>query len=137
MILNSAEQASIFILHSVHDIENIFINLIKSIEMKESTIDSAFSPSYDILPSLVFENEDEVGVQIVLQNMYTLRQLYEASKRRENGKSADKRKIIIYGLSLNNEIYETLFSKYDFIEFKYLNTEDFLNSINNGGTGNE
>ena len=105
--------------------------------MKESTIDSAFSPSYDILPSLVFENEDEVGVQIVLQNMYTLRQLYEASKRRENGKSADKRKIIIYGLSLNNEIYETLFSKYDFIEFKYLNTEDFLNSINNGGTGNE
>lgn len=133
LILNSIEQSALFLLHSINDVVKLFVDTVKIIENRESTVNSSIVPSYDIIPSLVFETEDEVGVNIIMQNMYTLRKLYEACEHRDNGKSADKRKIIIYGLSLNNEIYETLFSKYDFIEFKYFNTEDFLNNVNNGG----
>jgi hypothetical protein len=50
-------------------------------------------------------------------------------KAMRNGYFNEKRKIVIYGCDFNKKLYNRLFSKYENIEFRYLNKNELLEYV--------
>ena len=77
----------------------------------------------------VYESNEEIAFEIVTQELNKLKGIVVNIKAMRNGYFNEKRKIVIYGCDFNKKLYNRLFSKYENIEFRYLNKNELLEYV--------
>lgn len=76
-----------------------------------------------------YETDEEIAFEVVTQELNKLKGVIVNVKAMRSGQLNEKRKIVIYGCDFNKKLYNRLFSKYENIEFRYLDKNELLEDI--------
>ncbi|MDD6728713.1 MAG: hypothetical protein PUE08_05790 [Eubacteriales bacterium] len=76
-----------------------------------------------------YETEDKIVIDIVQQELYKLQRMKNLFEEIAKGEKKENRKFVICGVPQNTVVFDKLFSKYDFVEFKELEYSEVLDEI--------
>ena len=125
LFLNNIEQQKLVKLLHFQDFDVLiksYIEIEFGIENNEKRIDFNNILFGDLS---IYESETEVGFCIIRQELNYINRLYRLLNSVRDKIEKGKRKLVVYGLPCNKALYNKVFERFPYTEFREINEEDF------------
>ena len=131
LLINSVEQQELLAFFNQTDserwIQYFIMNVYQKVNLSDQGTrfrDDSIGRSYG--PYSVYENNDEVGFSLIMQELNLIYAVYLNLLRVVEGDRPETRKLKFYGVHQNREIFNKVFSRFENTEFIELDLEKLL-----------
>ena len=130
LLFNRVEQRKLALLFMFPNTENRINSFIRETAEKILTGGNHFRDDKKrTFAHSVYETEEEIGISIVQQELASLFYHVERLKKNQTGTKTERRRVVIYGVKENKEIYDKLFSQFDYCEFREIDFYELFDYI--------